>query len=81
MVTGDNIDTARAIAKECGIIKEGDDSIIMEGAEFIEKTGGVVCKRCRTLICECPRDRETSKKLKKPVRIDTIKNADAFDKI
>lgn len=45
MVTGDNIDTARAIARECGIIKEGDDSIIMEGAEFIEKTGGVVCKR------------------------------------
>ncbi len=45
MVTGDNIDTARAIARECGIIKEGDDSIIMEGSEFIEKTGGVVCKR------------------------------------
>jgi P-type Ca2+ transporter type 2B len=45
MVTGDNIDTARAIAKECGIVKEGDDSIIMEGVEFIEKTGGIICKR------------------------------------
>jgi P-type Ca2+ transporter type 2C len=32
MVTGDNISTANAIAKECGILSEGDVS--MEGAEF-----------------------------------------------
>lgn len=79
MVTGDNIDTARAIAKECGIVKPGDNSIIMEGTEFIEKTGGVVCKKCRVLVCDCPRDRDTAKKLKKPVRVDTIKNAEVFD--
>lgn len=32
MVTGDNIITAKAIAKDVGIIKEGDDSLVMEGA-------------------------------------------------
>uniref|UniRef100_A0AC35U884 Calcium-transporting ATPase n=1 Tax=Rhabditophanes sp. KR3021 TaxID=114890 RepID=A0AC35U884_9BILA len=34
MVTGDNINTARAIAMQCGIIKPGDDFLIMEGKEF-----------------------------------------------
>ena len=33
MVTGDNIETARAIARECGIIKS-DKDLVMEGAEF-----------------------------------------------
>ncbi|EXJ65792.1 Ca2+-transporting ATPase [Cladophialophora psammophila CBS 110553] len=32
MVTGDNIETARAIAKECGILK--DDGMVMEGSQF-----------------------------------------------
>lgn len=45
MVTGDNISTARAIAKECGIITS-EDSIVMEGPEFIRRIGGVVCKNC-----------------------------------
>ena len=31
MVTGDNIITATAIAKDVGIINEGDNSIVMEG--------------------------------------------------
>ncbi|CAG0922171.1 unnamed protein product [Notodromas monacha] len=34
MVTGDNINTARSIAGKCGIIKPGDDSLILEGKEF-----------------------------------------------
>ena len=47
MVTGDNKLTARAIAKECGIILEGNEnSIVMEGPEFIKKVGGIVCKNC-----------------------------------
>lgn len=33
MVTGDNINTAKAIAKECGILSD-DDNIAIEGPEF-----------------------------------------------
>jgi len=38
MVTGDNKDTARAIAKECGILTDADDGItdsVMEGTIII----------------------------------------------
>jgi Ca2+ transporting ATPase len=49
MVTGDNKLTATAIAKECNIVEAGDNlSIVMEGMDFIEKIGGVICKKCRT---------------------------------
>ena len=34
MVTGDNINTARAIATKCGIVTPGDDSLCLEGKEF-----------------------------------------------
>lgn len=34
MVTGDNINTARSIATKCGILKPGDDFLILEGKEF-----------------------------------------------
>ncbi|XP_078276464.1 LOW QUALITY PROTEIN: plasma membrane calcium-transporting ATPase 1-like [Rhinoraja longicauda] len=34
MVTGDNINTARAIASKCGIINPGEDFLCMEGKEF-----------------------------------------------
>ncbi|KAM8740808.1 plasma membrane calcium-transporting ATPase 1 isoform 1-T1 [Acanthopagrus schlegelii] len=34
MVTGDNINTARAIATKCGILMPGDDFICLEGKEF-----------------------------------------------
>jgi Ca2+ transporting ATPase len=54
MVTGDNLLTARAIAKECGIISSSDISLVMNGADFIKKIGGVVCKKCRTKECPCP---------------------------
>lgn len=59
MVTGDNAMTARAIAKECGLISEGDNqSLVMEGVDFIQKIGGVICSNCRTIVCDCPRDAE-----------------------
>ncbi|XP_073324839.1 plasma membrane calcium-transporting ATPase 1-like [Pagrus major] len=34
MVTGDNINTARAIATKCGILQPGEDFICLEGKEF-----------------------------------------------
>ncbi|XP_061571232.1 plasma membrane calcium-transporting ATPase 1 isoform X1 [Cololabis saira] len=34
MVTGDNINTARAIATKCGILQPGDDFLCVEGKEF-----------------------------------------------
>jgi Ca2+ transporting ATPase len=57
MVTGDNQLTARAIAKEIGIIEPGNEnSLVMEGPAFIAAIGGVICKNCRTYVCHCPRD-------------------------
>lgn len=46
MVTGDNLLTARAIAKECGIISN-DSSLefeVMEGKDFRKAVGGLVKK-------------------------------------
>lgn len=34
MVTGDNINTARSIAAKCGILRPGDNYIVLEGKEF-----------------------------------------------
>ena len=76
MVTGDNKATAKAIAKECGIINaKNAHSLVMEGPEFIKLIGGVICKNCQTISCDCPRDQQTAEKLGKQVRVDTIKNA------
>lgn len=46
MVTGDNLSTATAIAKECGIlrsdyVKEVEDYEVMEGREFRRMVGGL----------------------------------------
>lgn len=81
MVTGDNIVTASAIAKDVGIIKEGDGSLVMEGSEFIRLVGGVVCKACRTKECGCALDLKQAEEMKIPLRVDTIENAKEFDKI
>jgi len=34
MVTGDNVNTARSIAMKCGILRAGDDFLVLEGREF-----------------------------------------------
>lgn len=34
MVTGDNVNTARSIALQCGIVKPGDDFLVLDGKEF-----------------------------------------------
>ena len=46
MVTGDNLDTAKAIAEKCGIIQRGRANMVMEGKDFNKKIrdyGGKVC--------------------------------------
>ena len=59
MVTGDNLVTAMAIAEKCGIITKqeiGDDQVCIEGPEFYEKMGGLICKTCGKESpndCEC----------------------------
>jgi Ca2+ transporting ATPase len=53
MVTGDNKITAIAIAKECGILKEGeenDENVCMEGPEFNEFIGSLVNSQTRERI-------------------------------
>ncbi|EGR33929.1 hypothetical protein IMG5_030810 [Ichthyophthirius multifiliis] len=82
MVTGDNKITARAIAKKCGIINdETGYNQVLEGKEFILLTGGIVCKKCRILVCNCPRDKQTAEKTKKSLRVDTVKNQEKFRQI
>jgi Ca2+ transporting ATPase len=59
MVTGDNLITARAIARECGILSDENIKLtdsIMEGPEFYRRMGGLICKTCRNPApCDCPR--------------------------
>ncbi len=65
MVTGDNIDTANAIARECHIITEEDEKKSKEegkplsytGKDFYEKIGGMKCDSCNADLkfCNCPR--------------------------
>lgn len=53
MVTGDNKITAIAIAKECGILHEGEEDtfgVCMEGPEFNEYVGSLVHKDTRERI-------------------------------
>lgn len=53
MVTGDNKITAIAIAKECGIIKEGEEEeqcVCMEGPEFCEFVGGLEYKDTKETV-------------------------------
>ena len=58
MVTGDNMITARAIAKGCNILLSDDSNRVMEGATFLNMVGGLkkVCKFCKYVICRCEED-------------------------
>lgn len=95
MVTGDNIVTARAIALEVNIItKENEnDCIVMEGIDFLELVGGVVCSNCRDKPeCKCAKNKKEKKLIEQEnkkngiseevkIRNDVIKNGPAFDRI
>ena len=58
MVTGDNKVTAKAIAKECNILLEGEAEMkdtVMEGPVFYDLLGGLICRTCNNASpCECP---------------------------
>jgi Ca2+ transporting ATPase len=60
MVTGDNKVTAIAIAKECGIINEGEelenDLVCMEGPKFTDYVGGLVNKHTKEEILVMGKD-------------------------
>lgn len=83
MVTGDNLITAKAIAEEIGIISPNDnDSLVMQGKDFIQRIGGVVCKKCKTGKCDCPINMFEAIKMgmkEEDVRVDTIANPEQFD--
>ena len=72
MVTGDNKVTAMAIARECKIIDdkfEKNADNVMEGPEFYERMGGLVCRTCKKdAPCNCdPKD-----------VVEGVKNINAF---
>ena len=53
MITGDNKSTALSIAKECGIVDIEEDAVL-EGKEFAERVGGLICENCNQNIpCAC----------------------------
>ena len=79
MITGDNKITAREIARECGILDS--KSLIMEGEEFMNAIGGVICSFCRTNECNCPRSRALAESQGRAVRVDTLAKSAEFDKI
>lgn len=54
MVTGDNIITAKAIAKEIGLMPDDNSLIAMEGPDFNKLVGGIICKECKVSVCDCP---------------------------
>ena len=68
MVTGDNVNTARSIARSCGIIGPNDDFLVLEGKEFnqrvkdehgnvIQEKVDAIWPRLRVLARSSPQDK------------------------
>ena len=57
MVTGDNLITAKAIARECNILNDellSKPDAVMEGPEFYKRMGGIICRTCKNMSpCNC----------------------------
>lgn len=62
MVTGDNKITAIAIAKECGILNEGEENtneyVCMEGEDFNKFVGGIINKVDKTEVKIMGKDKD-----------------------
>ena len=74
MITGDKLETARAIAVLCGIIDEDqkkDSAVCIDGPTFYAQMGGLICTVCKK---ECPNDC----KCETEVRQERVKNMAAF---
>jgi P-type Ca2+ transporter type 2B len=58
MITGDNIETAVAIAKSANIIKANEEYQALSGGDFYNKIGGVFCFNCNLDVnmCTCPKN-------------------------
>ena len=50
MVTGDNLETAKAIAEKCGIIQRGHMDVVMEGKDFNKKIRNYKGQVCPPLL-------------------------------
>ncbi|UYV72742.1 PMCA [Cordylochernes scorpioides] len=59
MVTGDNINTARSIAMKCGIIRPGEDFLVLEGKGVQQELLDKVWPRLRVLARSSPQDKYT----------------------
>ncbi len=90
MVTGDSLQTAVAIAKQCHIIDQGvkteGSDIAMLGEKFYTKIGGLECKTCHISYeeCQCPRTKTQAEKIKdgeKKLQKVRVTNMEEFKKI
>lgn len=60
MVTGDNVTTARAIASDCGILREHEGGVVMEGTKFRQLSDDEmdrVLPKLRVLARSSPEDK------------------------
>jgi Ca2+ transporting ATPase len=80
MVTGDNIDTAKAIAVECNIatqedIEENSNKFCVEGPAFYKSFGGMKCDSCGSMLekCNCPRTDAELELKQKNEGVDNLK--------
>ena len=83
MVTGDHLDTAQAIARQCNIIEPNSTNlslVAMEGKTFFEEIGGIICGVCsiEKEKCQCPKIKKNNDDI---VARDEIKHMDKFELI
>jgi Ca2+ transporting ATPase len=72
MVTGDNINTAKAIAIQAGIIKPSEvdlENVCMEGQEFNEKCGGLTKITVNGKEVEVIQDKQAFREIKNKLKV------------